>query len=161
MKQDRKRNLQKEIRRRKFLRQAVKKKKKCFSAALKRKFMDKSRPDMWWKKAAGQVGLFCFWFGLGVLMLAASWQLFWRMGEVSFSDEFLGDQVKEGAVNQEKKVKRSTEECLLTEQEANMQADLEKEGWTREIFGIEIQIQDGKIVFFQEKEGQARVQEHK
>lgn len=134
-------------------------KRKCFSAALKRKSMDKPRQDIWWKRAAGQVCLFGFWLGLGVLMLAASWQLFWRTGEVSFSDTFLEEKVKKAAANQEAEVNRYAKEDLLTGQGAESQADRENEGWTQEIFGIEIRIQDGKIVFFQEKEGQARLQE--
>lgn len=134
-------------------------KRKCFSAALKRKSMDKPRQDIWWKRAVAQVCLFCFWLGLGVLMLAASWQLFWRTGEVSFSDTFLEERVKKAAANQEAEVNRDAKEDLLTGQEAESQADRENEGWAQEIFGIEIRIQDGKIVFFQEKEGQARLQE--
>lgn len=161
IKQDTNRNLQRELRRRKFLRRAVKKKKKCFSAALKRKSTDKPRQDIWWKRAAAKVCLFCFWLGLGVLMLAASWQIFWRTGEVSFSDTFLEEKVKKTAINQEAEVKRYAEEYLSTGQEAESQADRENEGWAQEIFGIEIRIQDGKIVFFQEKEGQAKIWEHK
>lgn len=125
--------LQKEFYRRKFVKRAKKQKKRYFSAMFKEKQIDKTARR---KLAFRRISSFCFWFGLGVLVLIASWELFWRTGESTFSTKpFLAN-----------------EEDIKVKQEEESGINQQDDGWTREFFGVEIRIQDGKIVFFKEKD---------
>lgn len=86
---------------------------------------------------------FGLWMGLGVFMLAVSWELFWRMGKASVSDEVLCEGEM---INREKE---AIEEETVKKETGVRQG---KEAGEGERFGIELRIQDGKIVFFREKE---------
>lgn len=132
--------LQKEIRQRTWISRVKKQRKRYLPRALKGRPVGK--PREWEKVFADRVSFF-FWMGLGVLMLAVSWTLFWRTGEVSFEYS----PVIENRVQEENSKKR------LDEQERMEISETEKGGetWFREILGVEIRLQEGKIVFFQEK----------
>ncbi len=61
-------------------------------------------------------------------MLAVSWVLFLRMGTASF------------------------EQSDIVQETQNTQ-EMQEEDWSGEIFGVEVRVQDGRIVFFQERKG--------
>lgn len=123
-----------EIRRVNWIRRAEKQKKRWFSAAFKGKAAYGQRR---WERTIREVGSFCLWTGLGLLMLAVSWVLFWKTGEISVSDNRL-----------------ATDDGRERKEETGKEGEIRPKegGWSGEVFGIEIQLKDGKIVFFREKE---------
>lgn len=124
-----------------------------FSSALKRKA---AREPRRWKQTMRSVCSFCLWMGLGVFMLVVSWELFWRMGEASVS----GALLSKGETANEKIADRMERVEGLERKEAGEKKAVKQKTWIRqgsetgdgERFGIELRIQDGKIVFFREKE---------
>lgn len=61
-------------------------------------------------------------------MLAVSWVLFLRMGTASF------------------------EQSDIVQETQNTQ-EMQEEDWSGEIFGVEVRVQDGRIVFFRKGKG--------
>ncbi|MCI9178431.1 MAG: hypothetical protein HFG50_00205 [Lachnospiraceae bacterium] len=86
------------------------------------------RKFTWQKQAFSEMLSFFLWVWLGVLMLAVSWVLFLRMGTASF------------------------EQSDIVQETQNTQ-EMQEEDWSGEIFGVEVRVQDGRIVFFQERKG--------
>ena len=117
--------LKKEIRRKNWIKRVKKQRKRYLSRALKGSSM---RKFTWQKQAFSEMLSFFLWVWLGVLMLAVSWVLFLRMGTASFEQS---DIVQETQNSQE----------------------MQEEDWSGEIFGVEVRVQDGRIVFFQERKG--------
>ena len=117
--------LKKEIRRKNWIKRVKKQRKRYLSRALKGSSM---RKFTWQKPAFSEMLSFCLWVWLGVLMLAVSWVLFLRMGTASF------------------------EQSDIVQETQNTQ-EMQEEDWSGEIFGVEVRVQDGRIVFFQERKG--------
>ena len=117
--------LKKEIRRKNWIKRIKKQRKRYLSRALKgRNTPNHDR----WKPAWAEMASFFLWAGLGVFMLAVSWVLFLRMGTASF------------------------EQSDIVQETQNTQ-EMQEEDWSGEIFGVEVRVQDGRIVFFQERKG--------
>ncbi len=117
--------LKKEIRRKNWIKRVKKQRKRYLSRALKGSSM---RKFTWQKQAFSEMLSFFLWVWLGVLMLAVSWVLFLRMGTASF------------------------EQSDIVQETQNTQ-EMQEEDWSGEIFGVEVRVQDGRIVFFQERKG--------
>lgn len=117
--------LKKEIRRKNWIKRVKKQRKRYLSRALKGSSM---RKFTWQKQAFSEMFSFFLWVWLGVLMLAVSWVLFLRMGTASF------------------------EQSDIVQETQNTQ-EMQEEDWSGEIFGVEVRVQDGRIVFFQERKG--------
>ena len=117
--------LKKEIRRKNWIKRVKKQRKRYLSRALKGSSM---RKFTWQKQAFSEMLSFFLWVWLGVLMLAVSWVLFLRMGTASF------------------------EQSDIVQETQNTQ-EIQEEDWSGEIFGVEVRVQDGRIVFFQERKG--------
>lgn len=117
--------LKKEIRRKNWIKRVKKQRKRYLSRALKESSM---RKFTWQKQAFSEMLSFFLWVWLGVLMLAVSWVLFLRMGTASF------------------------EQSDIVQETQNTQ-EMQEEDWSGEIFGVEVRVQDGRIVFFQERKG--------
>ncbi len=117
--------LKKEIRRKNWIKRVKKQRKRYLSRALKGSSM---RKFTWQKQAFSEMLSFFLWVWLGVLMLAVSWVLFFRMGTASF------------------------EQSDIVQETQNTQ-EMQEEDWSGEIFGVEVRVQDGRIVFFQERKG--------
>lgn len=117
--------LKKEIRRKNWIKRVKKQRKRYLSRALKGSSM---RKFTWQKQAFSEMLSFFLWGWLGVLMLAVSWVLFLRMGTASF------------------------EQSDIVQETQNTQ-EMQEEDWSGEIFGVEVRVQDGRIVFFQERKG--------
>ena len=117
--------LKKEIRRKNWIKRVKKQRKRYLSRALKGSYM---RKFTWQKQAFSEMLSFFLWVWLGVLMLAVSWVLFLRMGTASF------------------------EQSDIVQETQNTQ-EMQEEDWSGEIFGVEVRVQDGRIVFFQERKG--------
>ena len=117
--------LKKEIRRKNWIKRVKKQRKRYLSRALKGSSM---RKFTWQKQAFSEMLSIFLWVWLGVLMLAVSWVLFLRMGTASF------------------------EQSDIVQETQNTQ-EMQEEDWSGEIFGVEVRVQDGRIVFFQERKG--------
>ncbi len=117
--------LKKEIRRKNWIKRVKKQRKRYLSRALKGSSM---RKFTWQKQAFSEMTSFFLWVGLGVFMLAVSWALFLKMGTASF------------------------EQSDIVQETQNTQ-EMQEEDWSGEIFGVEVRVQDGRIVFFQERKG--------
>ena len=117
--------LKKELRRKNWIKRVKKQRKRYLSRALKGSSM---RKFTWQKQAFSEMLSFFLWVWLGVLMLAVSWVLFLRMGTASF------------------------EQSDIVQETQNTQ-EMQEEDWSGEIFGVEVRVQDGRIVFFQERKG--------
>ena len=117
--------LKKEIRRKNWIKRVKKQRKRYLSRALKGSSM---RKFTWQKQAFSEMLSFFLWVWLGVIMLAVSWVLFLRMGTASF------------------------EQSDIVQETQNTQ-EMQEEDWSGEIFGVEVRVQDGRIVFFQERKG--------
>ncbi len=117
--------LKKEIRRKNWIKRVKKQRKRYLSRALKGSSM---RKFTWQKQAFSEMLSFFLWVWLGVLMLVVSWVLFLRMGTASF------------------------EQSDIVQETQNTQ-EMQEEDWSGEIFGVEVRVQDGRIVFFQERKG--------
>ena len=117
--------LKKEIRRKNWIKRVKKQRKRYLSRALKGSSM---RKFTWQKQAFSEMLSFFLWVWLGVLMLAVSWVLFLRMGTASF------------------------EQSDIVQETQNTQ-EMQEEDWSGLIFGVEVRVQDGRIVFFQERKG--------
>ena len=117
--------LKKEIRRKNWIKRVKKQRKRYLSRALKGSSM---RKFTWQKQAFSEMLSFFLWVWLGVLMLAVSWVLFLTMGTASF------------------------EQSDIVQETQNTQ-EMQEEDWSGEIFGVEVRVQDGRIVFFQERKG--------
>ena len=117
--------LKKEIRRKNWIKRVKKQRKRYLSRALKGSSM---RKFTWQKQAFSEMLSFFLLVWLGVLMLAVSWVLFLRMGTASF------------------------EQSDIVQETQNTQ-EMQEEDWSGEIFGVEVRVQDGRIVFFQERKG--------
>ena len=117
--------LKKEIRRKNWIKRVKKQRKRYLPRALKGSSM---RKFTWQKQAFSEMLSFFLWVWLGVLMLAVSWVLFLRMGTASF------------------------EQSDIVQETQNTQ-EMQEEDWSGEIFGVGVRVQDGRIVFFQERKG--------
>ena len=117
--------LKKEIRRKNWIKRVKKQRKRYLSRALKGSSM---RKFTWQKQAFSEMLSFFLWVWLGVLMLAVSWVLFLRMGTASF------------------------EQSDIVQETQNTQ-EMQEEDWSGGIFGVEVRVQTGRIVFFQERKG--------
>ena len=117
--------LKKEIRRKNWIKRVKKQRKRYLSRALKGSSL---RKFTWQKQAFSEMLSFFLWVWLGVLMLAVSWVLFLRMGTASF------------------------EQSDIVQETQNTQ-EMQEEDWSGEILGVELLVQDGRIVFFQERKG--------
>lgn len=132
--------LKKEIRRKNWIKRVKKQRKRYLSRALKGRTA--SNLDQW-KLAWAEMASFFLWAGLGVFMLAVSWVLFLRMGTASFEQS---DIVQESQETQNDPDSQNSQNSKNTQ-------EMQKEDWSGEIFGVEVRVQDGRIVFFQEKKG--------
>ncbi len=135
--------LKKEIRRKNWIKRIKKQRKRYLSRALKgRNTPNHDR----WKPAWAEMASFFLWAGLGVFMLAVSWVLFLRMGTASFEQS---DIVQEG---QETQNGPDSQNNQNSQNSKNIQ-ETQEEDWSAEILGVEVRVQDGRIIFFQEKQG--------
>ena len=138
--------LKKEIRRKNWIKRVKKQRKRYLSRALKGSSM---RKFTWQKQAFSEMLSFFLWVWLGVLMLAVSWVLFLRMGTASFEQS---DIVQESQETQNDPDSQNSQNSQNNQNSKNTQ-EMQKEDWSGEIFGVEVRVQDGRIVFFQEKKG--------
>ena len=138
--------LKKEIRRKNWIKRVKKQRKRYLSRALK----GRTAPNLdRWKPAWAEMASFFLWAGLGVFMLAVSWVLFLRMGTASFEQS---DIVQESQETQNDPDSQNSQNNQNSQNSKNSQ-EMQKEDWSGEIFGVEVRVQDGRIVFFQEKKG--------